>query len=255
MGFLFKKKKIDENKLPKHIAFIMDGNGRWANKRGLPRNLGHKAGADAMKKVISACYKFGVKVVTFYCFSTENWKRPDDEVKGIFSLAKEYFEKNKEQLIEKQICIKTLGDISNLPCGASEVLNDIVEETKDFSKMIVNLAVNYGGKAEILRAVNNIISDGIKVVDDELFKSYLYTKDLPDPDIVVRTSGEMRVSGFLIYQLAYSEFYFTKIHWPDFDEKQVEKVIISYQGRNRRFGGLGRREKWKKDLFLDFLLL
>ncbi len=134
-----------------------------------------------------------------------------------------------------------LGDFSNLPCGATDVLKGVVEKTSGFSKMIVNLAINYGGRAEILRAVNNIISDGIKVVDDDILKSYLYTQDLPDPDVIVRTSGEMRVSGFLIYQLAYSEFYFTKIHWPDFDEKQVEKVIISYQGRNRRFGGLDRR--------------
>lgn len=242
MAFLFKKKKINQDKLPKHIAFIMDGNGRWATKRGLPRTLGHKAGADAMKRVISACYKLGIEVVTFYCFSTENWKRPKEEVEGIFSLAKTYFEENENLLIEKQICIRTIGDISNLPCGATEAINEVVQKTKSFSKMIVNLAVNYGGRAEILRAVNNIISDGIKVVDDSLFKSYLYTNNLPDPDIVVRTSGEQRVSGFLIYQLAYSEFYFTKVHWPDFDEKEVEKIIISYQGRNRRFGGLdGRR--------------
>lgn len=230
--------EINKENIPKHIAFIMDGNGRWATKRGLARNLGHKAGADAMKKVITACYNYGVEVVTFYCFSTENWKRPKSEVDGIFSLAKKYFKENEASLIEKGIQIRTMGDISCLPCGATEAINEVCEKTKHLSKMVVNLAVNYGGRSEILRAVNNLISDGVKKVDDALFREYLYTTSLPDPDIVVRTSGEERVSGFLLYQLAYSEFYFTSTHWPDFNEEEVEKVIISYQKRNRKFGGL-----------------
>ena len=241
MGFFKKKikqRQIDMQNLPTHLAFIMDGNGRYATSRGMPRNYGHKKGLEALKRVVDACYELGIKVVSFYMFSTENWKRPKEEVDYIFSLANEYEEGSLDEYRDKGIKVVTMGDLSRLKDDVRENLLKLVEETKGNDKMIVNLGLNYGGRDEIVRACNNIIKDGVKVVDQQIFGTYLYTNNLPDPDMIVRTSGEMRVSNFMLYQLAYSEMYFPKKHWPEFDKDSVIDVIAEFQGRNRRFGGL-----------------
>ena len=240
---IFRKKKaeqkeIDKERLPTHIAFIMDGNGRYAISRGMPRTFGHRQGLEALKRVIEEAYNLGIKVLSFFMFSTENWKRPKEEIDYIFSLANEFKKETKEKYIEKGIKVVTMGDLTRLPVDLQEGLAELVNDTKDNDKMIVNLGLNYGGRDEIVKACNQIIADGIKTVDKETFKSYLYTNALPDPDIVVRTSGEMRVSNFMLYQLAYSEFIFPKKHWPEFGKKDLEDIIIEYQGRDRRFGGL-----------------
>ena len=241
MGFFKKKikqRQIDMQNLPTHLAFIMDGNGRYATSRGMPRNYGHKKGLEALKRVVDACYELGIKVVSFYMFSTENWKRPKEEVDYIFSLANEYEEGSLDEYRDKGIKVVTMGDLSRLKDDVRENLIKLVEETKGNDKMVVNLGLNYGGRDEIVRACNNIIKDGVKVVDQQIFGTYLYTNNLPDPDMIVRTSGEMRVSNFMLYQLAYSEMYFPKKHWPEFDKDSVIDVIAEFQGRNRRFGGL-----------------
>lgn len=241
MGFFKKKikqRQIDMQNLPTHLAFIMDGNGRYATSRGMPRNYGHKKGLEALKRVVDACYELGIKVVSFYMFSTENWKRPKEEVDYIFSLANEYEEGSLDEYRDKGIKVVSMGDLSRLKDDVRENLIKLVEETKGNDKMIVNLGLNYGGRDEIVRACNNIIKDGVKVVDQQIFGTYLYTNNLPDPDMIVRTSGEMRVSNFMLYQLAYSEMYFPKKHWPEFDKDSVIDVIAEFQGRNRRFGGL-----------------
>lgn len=240
---IFKKRKsterqIDMSRLPGHIAFIMDGNGRYATSRGMPRTYGHKQGLEALKKVIEASYNLGIKVVSFFMFSTENWKRPKDEVDYIFSLAKEFKGEMIDDYVNKGVKVTTMGDLAKLPQDLQESLAELVEKTKNNDKMVVNLGLNYGGRDEIIRACNKLIADGVKNVDAETFKAYLYTAELPDPDIIVRTSGEMRVSNFMLYQLAYSEFIFPHKHWPEFDKNELEKIIIEYQGRDRRFGGL-----------------
>lgn len=240
---IFKRKKkqqasINMDNLPKHIAFIMDGNGRYATEKGMPRTYGHKKGVEALNKVIEACYNLGIKIVSFYMFSTENWKRPQSEVDYIFSLAREYADSSNNDYMEKGIKVTTMGDLSKLPDDLKEKLYQLKEDTKNNDKMIVNLGLNYGGRVEIVKACNDIINDGLKNVDEETFKKYLYTSELADPDIIVRTSGEMRVSNFMLYQLAYSEMFFPQTYWPDFDGAELEKIIIDFQGRNRRFGGL-----------------
>ncbi|MBQ8749826.1 MAG: di-trans,poly-cis-decaprenylcistransferase [Clostridia bacterium] len=232
------KRAIDMQRLPAHIGFIMDGNGRYAVSRGMPRNYGHKEGVQALKRVIEASFDLGIKVVSFYMFSTENWKRPQQEIDYIFSLAKNFKNEVLGEYVEKGIKVVTMGDLSKLPLDLQDSINELVEETKNNDKMIVNIGLNYGGRSEIIRACNNIIADGHKEVSEELFSEYLYTKNLPDPDIIVRTSGEMRVSNFMLYQLAYSEMIFPKKHWPEFDKGSLEEIIVEFQGRNRRFGGL-----------------
>ncbi len=233
-----KQKEIDKERLPEHIAFIMDGNGRYAISRGMPRTFGHRQGLEALKRIIEESYNLGIKVLSFYMFSTENWKRPKEEIDYIFSLANEFKNETKDNYVDKGIKVVTMGDLTKLPVDLQGNLAELVNDTKDNNKMIVNLGINYGGRDEIIRACNQIIADGIKTVDKDIFKSYLYTNALPDPDIVVRTSGEMRVSNFMLYQLAYSEFIFPKKHWPEFGKKDLEDIIIEYQSRDRRFGGL-----------------
>ena len=233
-----KQKDIDKERLPEHIAFIMDGNGRYAISRGMPRTFGHRQGLEALKRIIEESYNLGIKVLSFYMFSTENWKRPKEEIDYIFSLANEFKNETKDNYVDKGIKVVTMGDLTKLPVDLQGNLAELVNDTKDNNKMIVNLGINYGGRDEIIRACNQIIADGIKTVDKDIFKSYLYTNALPDPDIVVRTSGEMRVSNFMLYQLAYSEFIFPKKHWPEFGKKDLEDIIIEYQSRDRRFGGL-----------------
>ena len=238
MGIFRKKQKIDFEHLPKHIAFIMDGNGRWAKCRGKVRTYGHKQGVAAVEKVIKHSQKLGLEIISFYAFSTENWKRPKEEVDYIFELLRDYIKEHKDDFRENNIRLKIVGDITKLPKDLQKAILETTESTKDCTGLLVNICLNYGSRVEIIRAINNIIKDGIKTVDDEIFSKYLQTEGIPDPDMVVRTSGEYRLSNFMLYQCAYSELYFPKIYWPDFKEKELEKAILVYQKRNRRFGNI-----------------
>ena len=240
MGLFSRKKKsnvpnIDMNNLPKHIAFIADGNGRWATNKGLARFEGHKVGYEAIFKVLDRCLELNISVVSFYCFSTENFQRPKAEVEYIFNLFRKYKDK-AESLKEKGVKFRLMGDLSLFPEDMQEILMDLTEKTKDCNKCILNLGFGYGSRHEIVTAVNKVLSSGVKNVTQTDFEKYLYTHGLPDPDLIVRASGEQRLSNFMLYQAAYAEFYFPKVHWPDFDASVVDECILAYQSRNRRFG-------------------
>ena len=236
-------KKIDSNKLPNHIAIIMDGNGRWAKKRLLPRFAGHKAGVDALKRVIRAGKELGIKVMSFYAFSTENWQRDKDEVYGIFDLIVKHLKENYDDFVSGDVKIQTMGDIKRLPSELYSLLVDVTEKTKNNTKLVVNLGLSYGGRDEIAYACNNLIQSGKTFVTKEDISNQLYTHNLPYPDLIIRTGGEQRLSNFMLFQLAYSELYFTKKYWPDFDKKQLKKAIIDYQSRDRRFGKIKQEKK------------
>jgi len=235
---------IDKNKVPQHIAIIMDGNGRWAKSRMMPRTYGHKAGVETIRKVVKEAKRLGVKYLTLYAFSTENWKRPKDEVSALMKLLVTYLRRELAELDKNDVKINTIGDISKLSEVCVAELNKSKEETKDNKSLVLTLALNYGGRADILDAVKLTCKDllegklEIDNIDEDVFAAYLDTKDIVDPDLVVRTSGEQRLSNFLLWEIAYSEFYYTDIHWPDFDEEELQKAIYSYQNRDRRFGGV-----------------
>ena len=238
MKLFSKKIKIDLNNLPNCVAFIIDGNGRWAKKRGMPRMLGHRAGIDAVKKTIDNAETMGLKQVLFYCFSTENWNRPKPEVDGLFELFRNFVNNEAEQYLNRNIMFQLIGDRSRIPQDILQKVEEIEEKTKKCTKMKVGLCINYGGKFDILNAVNNILKDGKSEVTEIEFESYLLTKDFANPDLIIRTSGELRISNFLLYQMAYSELYFTKTYWPDFNKKCLEEAICDYQKRSRRFGAI-----------------
>ncbi|MEG1805039.1 MAG: polyprenyl diphosphate synthase [Clostridia bacterium] len=219
----------------KHIAIIMDGNGRWAKKRGMPRSYGHKQGEASVKRTIEKCYKEGIETLSLFAFSTENWKREESEVNTLFEILAKFLARFEGEAIKREICVRIMGDFSKLPSDLQEPIASVIEKTKNFKKLTVNIGLNYGGRDEILRAVNLAVDRGMHV-DAESFKTLLYTDGLPDPDIVIRTSGEFRLSNFMIYQCAYSELYFTDVLWPDFDEKELDKAIESFKKRDRRFG-------------------
>lgn len=229
---------IDESRIPTHIAFIMDGNGRWATRRGLPRNLGHKAGVDAIQRTIEACLKYNVKYCTFFAFSTENWKRSEKEINGIFKLVREYLDKKASFFEKNQINVKSIGVLDPFPQDLVESLNNIKERTKNFDKLTVIFALNYGGRDEIVRTVNKLIKEGKKEVSEADILNNLDSAFMPEPDFVVRTSGEERLSNFMLFQMAYSELYFPKVFWPSFNEKHFIKAIEHYQKRDRRYGGI-----------------
>ncbi|HWR59989.1 MAG TPA: isoprenyl transferase [Clostridia bacterium] len=235
---------IDMERLPKHIAIIMDGNGRWAKKRGLPRVMGHKAGMDAIKKAVRACSDLGVKILTIYAFSTENWKRPQDEVGYLMNLLVEYMRKEISELHSNSVKVKILGEIDILPEQTKKEIAEAVRLTENNRGLQFNIALNYGGRAEIVNACRRLIEDigsgklEKDSLDEALFSSYLYTETDIDPDFIIRTSGEQRLSNFLLWQGAYSELIFVDQLWPDFDEKILYRAIIEYQGRDRRFGAL-----------------
>ena len=233
--------EIDKNNIPSHVAIIMDGNGRWAKKRGLSRIKGHKAGVKAIENALDTVLHLGVKVITVYAFSTENWIRPKEEVSVLMTLLFQFLKLQKKKLMEKDIKLSIIGDRSRLPDFVNREIDKVLEETKDNKCLIFNIALNYGGRAEILKAVKDLIEEGVKPeeVDENLFSSRLYTKNIPDPDLLIRTSGEIRVSNFLLWQIAYSELYFTEVLWPDFDTIEMLKAIVEYQKRERRFGGTG----------------
>jgi len=230
------KRQVDLSKLPKHIAIIMDGNGRWAKKRMLPRIVGHTNGVKTVKKIVEFTRKLNIEVLTLYAFSTENWQRPTDEVSGIMSLLKTYLKKETDNMLKNQISFRTIGDISKMSSDIQTELKNAVEKTKEMKGLILNVALNYGSRQEILRACKNLMEKGIKNPTEQDFSDNLYTEGLPDPDLLIRTSGEQRISNFLLWQIAYSEIYITDVLWPDFNEEEFLKAIVEYQKRDRRFG-------------------
>lgn len=229
--------KLDLNKLPTHVAIIMDGNGRWAQKRGLPRKFGHKAGCENIKRITENLFDLKIKVVTYFAFSTENWKRPKDEIDTIFDLIRDYVNTNLSDFIEKDIKLNFFGDYNKLPQDLVLHFEEAKEKTKNCKSFVVNFAVNYGGQDDILQAVNKA-KELEGQITPQIFESLLFTAGTVNPDFVIRTSGEMRISNFMLYQMAYSEFYFTKTYWPSFSNKNLQKALKSYQKRKRRFGGL-----------------
>lgn len=248
---LFKKKKIsnlnhkiDMNNVPKHIAIIMDGNGRWARERNLPRAFGHKAGVEAVREIVKECSRIGVKYLTLYGFSTENWKRPQDEINELMKLLVEYLKKEFDELDRNDVLINNIGNINALPKNCQYELRNAYERTKDNKGLVLNLAFNYGGRDDIVTAAKKISEDiqngKIKFSDitEDLFSNYLYTASMPDPDLIIRPSGEQRLSNFLLWQAAYSEFWYSDIKWPDFKKEDLLKAIIDYQNRDRRFGNV-----------------
>lgn len=235
---------LDMDNIPRHIAIIMDGNGRWAKKRKLPRTMGHKAGVETIRRVLKEADKLGVKYMTLYAFSTENWKRPKDEVNSLMKLLIQYLRQEINELDKNGVKINVLGDMSKLPKECQEEIEKSVLKTENNTGITMNIALNYGGRDEILRAVKSIsedVSKGIiksSEIDDTIFESYLYTKGVPDPDIIIRPSGEQRLSNFLLWQCAYSEFWYSDICWPDFKESDLHRAIYDFQKRDRRFGGV-----------------
>ena len=226
--------------IPLHVAFIMDGNGRWAERRGLPRLEGHQRGVQNVRPIIEYLNDAGVKYVTLYAFSTENWNRPGDEVDGLFQLLENVIGKEALELHKKGARIKHVGRLTNISSTLRKSIDDAVKLTEKNNGINVGFAFNYGGRTEILDAIKNIVNNGINVegLTEEEFRHYLYTGDYPDVDLVIRTGGEIRTSNFLIWQSAYSEYYFTPVLWPDFDEEELEKALQNYSQRQRRFGGL-----------------
>ncbi|WP_367341770.1 isoprenyl transferase [Limosilactobacillus sp.] len=238
---------LDPSRIPNHIAIIMDGNGRWAKKRHLPRVAGHKEGMNTVKKVAIAASDLGVKVLTLYAFSTENWKRPQKEVSYLMQLPIRFFKTFVPDLVKHNVKVMVMGDTSQLPEGTQKAVKDAINDTADCDGMILNFALNYGGRDEIVRAVKAIASEvesgklSSQDVSGTVISQHLMTAPLgrlADPDLLIRTSGEMRLSNFLLWQIAYSEFVFTDELWPDFDGQSLEKAIIQFQQRHRRFGGL-----------------
>ena len=225
-----------EGKL-QHIAFIMDGNGRWAKKRGMPRTYGHAAGARTFKKVIEYCGSIGIRAVTVYAFSTENWKRPAEEIGAIMSLFGDYLTDAEKSFRERDIQVHFLGSKEVFPPALVSRMEQLERDSAD-RRQILNIAINYGGRDDIVHAVNQAIAEGKTVLTEEDITSRLYTKDSPAPDLIVRTGAEKRLSNFLLWEAAYAEFYFTEVLWPDFDEKEVDACVIDFYHRKRRFGGL-----------------
>ncbi len=246
---IFKRKKpeytdISQIQLPEHIGIIMDGNGRWAKKRGLPRSAGHTAGAQTFRKIARYCSNIGIKVLTVYAFSTENWRRPEDEINALMKLFKDYLEESIRDFKDDSIVLKFIGDRSVFSDDLLELMTENEEESKNRDGMVLNIAMNYGGRAELVTAMRGIAGDvrdgklSAEAIDEQLISDYLYTKGQPDPDLIIRPSGEYRTSNFLLWQSAYSEYVIMDVLWPDFKEEHLNKALIEYANRNRRFGGV-----------------
>lgn len=238
----------EKERVPSHVAIIMDGNGRWAAKKGLPRLAGHNAGMLAMKEIVKESSRLGINYLTVYAFSTENWKRSQEEVSGIFRLLIKYVDSELRELHENNVRVRILGDYRKLPAAAAERLEKTLETTRENTGLCFSIALNYGSRAEIVRAVSRICADkdagrldADRIIDEELLSRYLYTGDengnLPDPDLIIRTSGEERLSNFLLWQSAYSELAFTDMLWPEFTPEEYRRILKQYQNRDRRFGG------------------
>lgn len=234
--------EFDKNTLPKHIAIIMDGNRRWAKAKGLPVAMGHKEGAKTLEKIVRYANKIGIEYITVYAFSTENWKRAEDEVNALMLLLQNYIEEYSKRADSENIKVQFLGDTTKFKPKMQKGIKDCIERTKSNTGVTFNIALNYGGRAEIIKAVKDLAEDvkkgilNIEDIDEEIFSNKLYTKGMPDPDLLIRTSGEIRLSNFLPWQLVYSEFIFVDKNWPDFDEEELDKAIIEYQKRTRKFG-------------------
>lgn len=231
---------IDFAKLPEHVAIIMDGNGRWAKMRKLPRIEGHKAGINSVRVVVETAYKVGIKYLTLYAFSRENWKRPKSEIDALMSLLEEYLDKEEEKFLQEDIRFKAIGRIEELPMNINIKLRRLEELTKSKDRMTLIIALNYGGRTEIIDAVNKILMENprLKKIEEKIFKKFLYTSEIPDPDLLIRTSGEQRISNFLLWQIAYTELWITPVLWPDFSRKDFLMAVKDYQRRERRFGGV-----------------
>lgn len=241
---------VDGERLPGHIAIIMDGNGRWAKRRGLPRIAGHKAGVEPVRTVVEACAQMGIRALTLYAFSMENWKRPRQEVDTLWRLLRIYIRREVPTLMRNNVRLKAIGRLDALPSHAREELQEAVNRLNGNTGMVLSLAINYGGRTEVVDAVNSLIQearqrgtlDDLKI-DEQAIASHLYTQGLPDPDLLIRTSGEMRISNFLLWQIAYAEIHVTETLWPDFRLRNLLSAIIDFQKRERRFGGLSTQEE------------
>jgi undecaprenyl diphosphate synthase len=229
---------LPPDKMPRHVAIIMDGNGRWAKARGLPRTEGHRHGTENLRRILNAAGQMGIQIMTIYAFSTENWGRPPAEVQMLMRILETVIERELLDLHQKGVQLRHIGEMDGIPTRLQRKIRDAMALTHDNNKLILNIAFNYGGRDEIVRAVRHIVEDGVPAerIDEKLVSSYLYTGDLPDPDLIIRTSGELRVSNFLIWQGAYSELYSTPIYWPDFDDSALREAILEYGRRKRRFG-------------------
>ena len=235
---------IPADKLPRHVAIIMDGNGRWALSRGLPRLAGHKAGTENLRRVIRATVEFGVKYLTIYAFSTENWGRPPEEVRGLMYILEDVIDKELAELSQEGVQLRHIGRLERLAPALQKKVLQAIELTKNNDRLTLNVAFNYGGRDEIVNAIQNIMKDGIAPGDvtDALVSRYLYTAGVPDPDLIIRTSGELRVSNFLIWQAAYSEWYVTPTYWPDFDKDEYRRALETFAQRDRRYGKVSSGE-------------
>lgn len=229
--------------LPRHVAVIMDGNGRWAKARGLARGEGHKAGTEAAKAIVTRCRELGIGHLTLYTFSKENWGRPKDEISFLFDLLIRFLKQELKSLLDQSIKLQVLGELSDMPFAVRQVVSHVMKKTAHGTGMILNLALNYSGRAEIVRAAQEMIRQGVKPeeIDEERFSDFLYTAGQPDPDFIIRTSGEIRLSNYLLYQAAYSELYFTPVPWPDFSPDELDKALAEYAARQRRFGLTGEQ--------------
>ena len=247
----FKKNRLEEKieekklkKIPTHVAIIMDGNGRWAKKRNMPRVKGHYEGMQTVKKITKYASKLGIKYLTLYAFSTENWARPKEEVNYLMGLPEKMFTSFMPELMENNVKVEVIGVVEKLPENTRKAVEDAIEQTKNNTGLKLVFALNYGSKDEIVTAVKRIAQGAanneykVEEIDEQLISDNLFTKDTPDPDLLIRTSGEQRISNFLLWQIAYSEFIFTKVAWPDFVEEEFYKALLEYQSRDRRFGGL-----------------
>lgn len=241
--------KLDRTRIPRHIAIIMDGNGRWANSRGLPRYFGHKAGVESLRDIVRACSELKINVLTVYAFSTENWKRPQEEISILMDLLVEYLHKEIDELCDEGVRVNPIGKLEELPESAIKALKMAVERSRENEGLILNLALNYGGRTEIIEAVRAIAAKvkagdlSVEQIDSNIISEHLYTSGQPDPDLLIRPSGDFRISNFLLWQLAYTEFWHTPVMWPDFRRIHLVNAIIDYQGRDRRFGGLKKNGK------------
>lgn len=234
---------FDKDKLPQHLAIIMDGNGRWAERRGLPRSAGHREGAKAVRRVITNCLNFNIPILTIFAFSTENWKRPKKEIIYLIKLFERVLSREKANLVKNNIKINFIGRLDNLPNSLTEKMKELYESTKRNNKLILNIAINYSGRTEIVDALKSILLKidnkklSIEEINENIIRDNLYTHNLPDPDLLIRTAGEMRISNFMLWQIAYTELWVTPVFWPDFDENNLVEAIRNFQKRVRKYGG------------------
>jgi undecaprenyl diphosphate synthase len=244
--------QLNPARLPKHIAIVMDGNGRWAQARSLPRIVGHREGVKSVDEIVTTCRKFGISALTLYAFSTENWGRTRAEVNALMRILREYLRKELYRMLQENIRFNTIGRISDFPDTIQSLISEVREKTKQNDGMVLTLALSYGARTEIIEAIQKLAHDvqhGLinpDHIDASLFENYLYTADLPDPDLLIRTSGELRISNFLLWQIAYTELYFTPVLWPDFRGNDLLQAIIAFQKRERRFGLTQEQQHWKK---------